>query len=271
MTEGLLNEMVALYGASSAVMLARVVPLILPLHVALFTVQFGWDLVVWTLAGEESVLARAARKLLVFLFSYGLIILLPIWLAPFLQGWEWLGQEVSGLAGLSPSAIFDQGLSLGFTLFDSWAKVISVVVPGVGTYRTLAMVIVIAAFGLVALQLARLLVEAAIALGGLPILLAFLGHRATFGMGEGFLRYLVDLGVRIYVVFLIVGVGRDLGAEWERMLSSWSGVLDPRVSFVILLSSILFALLVWALPRTIAQKVSGGFGFGGINPLAERG
>lgn len=271
MNPGLLDQMVALYGASSATVLGRIVPLILPLHVSLFTVQFGWDLLTWTLSGSERIFANAARKLLVFLASYGAIILLPLWLPPLLRGWEWLGQRASGLQGLSPSAIFDQGLSLGFSLFTSWKKVVSVIVPGVGTLRIVTMLIVIIAFALVAIQLARILVEASIALGGLPIMLAFAGHKATFGMAEGFVRYVMDLGVRTYVVFLIVGVGRDLGGEWDRQLSTWTGALDPRVNFVILLSAVFFAVLVWALPGAIAAKVAGGFTFGGINPLSDRG
>jgi type IV secretion system protein TrbL len=267
--DGLLDSMVALYGASSATVLARIVPFILPLHVSLFTVQFGWDLLVWTLAGTERAFAHAARKLLVFLVSYGAIILLPLWLAPLLRGWEWLGEQASGLPGLSPSGIFDQGISLGLDLFSSWKKFASVVIPTVGSFRLVAMVVVILCFGLVALQLARILVEASIVLGGLPIMLAFAGHKATFGMAEGFFRYAMDLGVRTYVVFLIVGVGRDLGGEWDRQLSTWQGVLDVRINFVILLSAVFFALIVWTLPKMVADKVAGGFTFGGINPLSN--
>lgn len=266
---GTLDSLVALYGEGSAAMLARVVPLILPLHVALFTLQFGWDLVVWTLAGTERAFALAAKKLLVFFFTYGLIVFLPLWLGPFLSGWEWLGREVIGLPGLSPSGIFEQGLSLGFALFGSLDKIFSLTVGGVAFFRNLAFLIILAAFGLVAIQLTRILVEAAIALGGLPIFLAFFGHGATFGMAEGYLRYLVDLGVRTFVVFLVVGVGRDLGGSWNDALVG-PGLLNPWVSFTILLSAIVFALLTWTLPGTVARHVAGGFTFSGLNPLGNR-
>lgn len=271
MDERLIDGMVALYGASSATILARIVPLILPLHVSLFTIQFGWDLLVWTLAGSERALGLAARKFLVFLFSYGAIILLPLWLPPLLRGWEWLGQEAVGLPGLSPSGIFDQGFSLALNLFASWKKFVSALVPFYALTRTLTMLGIILAFGLIALQLARILVEASIVLGGLPIMLAFAGHKATFGMAEGFVRYAMDLGVRTYVVFLLVGVGRDLGGEWDQLLSTWQGAFDLWINYRILLAAVFFALLVWTLPKLIADKIAGGFTFGGINPLSDHG
>jgi P-type conjugative transfer protein TrbL len=247
-----------------------VAPLLVPLYVLFFTVQFGWDLVRWTFAGTANALGLAARKILVFLLTYGLLIMLPLWLPAILAGWEWLGRTATGLPGLSPSSIFEQGLSLALSMFDSFGEIATLALAPVGTFRTLAALIVLVAFGAAALQLARVLVEASVALGGLVVLLVFAGLSITFGLAEGYLRYVLDIGVRAYVVYLLVAVGSDLGAQWDDVVTS-SSVFDLRLHLAILLGAVFFALLVWTLPRTISQHVGGGVSFAGLNPMGDRG
>ena len=161
--DAILDQMVAMYAQATPAVLGRVAPLLVPLYVLFFTVQFGWDLVRWTFAGTANALGLAARKILVFLLTYGLLIMLPLWLPAILAGWEWLGRTATGLPGLSPSSIFEQGLSLALSMFDSWAEVATLALAPVGTFRTLAALIVLVAFGAAALQLARVLVEASVA------------------------------------------------------------------------------------------------------------
>lgn len=268
--DGILDQMVAMYAQATPVVLGRVAPLLVPLYVSLFTVQFGWDLVRWTFAGTPNALGLAARKLLVFLLTYGLLITLPLWLPPILAGWEWLGQTATGLPGLSPSGIFEQGVGLALSMFDSWGEVATVLVAPFGLLRVLAMVVVLVSFGFAALSLARILIEATLALGGLVVLLVFAGLSATFGLAEGYLRYVLDIGLRAYVVYLLVAVGRDLGNQWDDVVLTMAGSFDFRVHVSILLGSVLFALLVWSLPKAISQHVGGGVSFAGLNPLGDR-
>lgn len=269
MTDALFDDIVRLYATAAPVFLSRLTPLILTLHVALFTLQFAWDLIRWNLSDSGNMFAQVVRKLLVFLLSYGLIILLPLWLPPLLRGWEELGQLVSGMPGLGPSTIFRQGLSLAADLFDSWEDIGILIIPGIPALRIFLFLATLVAWTIIALHLAKLLVESAIAIGGLPIFLAFAGHGVTFGMAEGFLRYLMSLGVRIYVTYLLVGVGRHLASEWVGSLGV-SGIWNILTESITLAAgAALFALLVVSLPRTIAQHVAGGVSFAGLNPLGR--
>lgn len=269
MSEGILDSMVSMYAAATPMVLGRVAPLLVPLYVSFFTVQFGWDLVRWNFAGNDDWFVRAARKLLVFLVTLGLLITLPLWLPRILSGWAHLAEVATGLPGLSPSAIFEQGLALALSMFDSWGKYISLVIPQIAGLRLLAALVIIASFGAAAVQLARILIEATLALGGLVILLAFAGFSATFGVAEGYLRYVFGLGVRAFVVYLVLGVGRDLGVIWEEMLTVLSPIPSLGIHLTIVLASVLFALLVWTLPKTISHHVSSGISFSGLNPMGD--
>ena len=270
--DGMLDSIVQLYSSSAGAVFQQILPVAAALFLALATIQFSWDLGMWVLHDEDHLVGKATRQLFVIAFFYAILVGLPLWLPPLLGGFEELGRRVTGLDGLSPSAIFDQGISLALTLFDTWSEIALLLVPVTGMFRGLAFWVVLLAFALIAWELARVLVEGSLVLGGLVIFLAGAGHRATFGLAEGYLRYALSVGTRAYVLYLLVGVGRNLGSEWDALLrdQSFFGAIDPRLHFVVLAGCVLFAMLVRTLPATIAQTVVGSFALGGINPLADR-
>lgn len=269
LTDALFDDIVRLYADMAPVFLGRLTPIILVLHASLFTLQFAWDLIRWNLS-DSSTLAGVARRLLVFLFTYGLIIMIPLWLPQLLRGWEELGLLVSDMPGLGPSAVLNQGVALAFEVFDHWKEFMILALPWVGVLRLFVSLVTLIAFAVIALHLAKLLVEGAIAIGGLPIMLAFAGHSVTFGMAEGFFRYLMHLGIRIYVTYLIVGVGRNLAVEWAQDIDLAFPLFIMTDSVTLAAGAVLFALLAVALPRTIAQHIAGGISFAGLNPLGHR-
>jgi hypothetical protein len=93
----------------------------------------------------------------------------------------------------------------------------------------------------------------------------------TFGLFEGYLSYALDVGIRIFVVYLLVSVGQNLGVEWDRMVRDASvlDLADPRFHLAIPASAAFYALLVWSLPKAIAARLSGTFSLAGQNPLQD--
>jgi type IV secretion system protein TrbL len=271
--DGMLDALVALYGGSVETWLFRTTPATLTLFLTLATIQISWDALMWAVLDVPDVAGRAFRKFLVLSLLYTLIAALPFWLPPVLSTFEVLARQATGLAGLSPSRIFDQGLSLALSLFDSWQEVALLANPVAMVFRLVTFFVVLVAFTAIAVQMARVLVEGAVVLGGGVLFLGFAGHRATFGLSEGFIRYALDVGVRVYVVYLLVAVGRDLGATWDELVRSHSllGILffDVRLHFVVAASAFLFAFLVWSLPPTVSRQVTGAFSLSGHNPLAD--
>lgn len=270
--DGMLDALVALYSSSVSTWLFRVTPIALTLFLALATLQIAWDGLMWAVLDEPGIPGKAFRKFLVLSLLYTLIVALPFWLPALLSSFEELAQRATGLSGLSPSRILDQGLSLALGLFDSWKEAALLIIPFAGLFRFVTFLVVLVAFAAIAIQMARVLVEGAVVLGGGVLFLGFAAHRATFGMAEGFLRYTLDVGVRVYVVYLLVAVGKDLGATWDELIRSTSvlGLFDLRLHLVVASSAVLFAFLVWSLPPTVSRHVAGSFSLAGHNPLADR-
>jgi len=273
MADGVLDSVVRLFADSAEPFMVRGVVVALSVFVTLATIHLAWDLMMWALRDRGDLFGLALRKFLLLSFFYLLIVALPLWLPRLLDGFEQLGRLVTGLEALSPSSVFEQGVALAFSLFDSWKKLLILLIPFAGTLQTVTFWLVLASFTLIAFQLARLLVEGSLVLGGLVVFLGASAHRATFGLFEGYVRYAFDVGIRLFVVYLLVGVGHNLGAEWDRMLTEATAfdLADPRFLLSITASAGFYALLVQSLPKAIASALTGSFNFAGHNPLADPG
>ena len=117
-------------------LMTRAVAVALPLFVLLATLQWAWDLIMWVLVDEQHFVGKALRRFLLHSFFYLLIVALPLWLPQILGGFEQLGQQVTGLAGLSPSSLFYQGSpSPSPSSIPGRTILITVFVPFAGTLR----------------------------------------------------------------------------------------------------------------------------------------
>lgn len=268
--EGVLDQLVGLFQVASRPLLLRVIGPMTTLYVTLFIIDFSWDGVHWALTDSPQALGQALRKLVIFIIIYGLLLVSPLWLGEILSGFSDFGREMTGLEGLSPSTIFAHGLELTLDFYSTWDGFISSIVPTpANVLRHFTALAVFISFTLIAFQLTRVLIEIALALGGLAIFLSFFGHKLTYGIGEGYLRYLVKLGVRLFTVYLLVGVGANLGHLWNTMLDAQSSLFfpDPRPLLAIAAAALIWGGIVLILPGTVAHEIAGGFSMTAFNPM----
>ncbi len=191
-----------------------------------------------------------------------------------LDGFGVLAKDLTGVAGLSPSAVLNEGVHLFFSMFDSWSSITSLFNPLSVFLRIFTAVALLIAFLFIASALLRVLVEGALAMGALPFFLAFTGHKLTFGLAEGYLRYVLGLGIRIFVLYLLVGVGSSLSGIWHLILSGASAFAtftDPRIFIALPSTAVLWAGLVLILPGQIANTIVGGFSLTALNPMGRAG
>lgn len=272
MSGGTLDAIVDLFQGSSLALFARVYAPMRTLFVVLWVIDFSWDAGLWLLSEVQDFWARLFRKLLVFFVLWGLLAITPFWLWQVLDGFGFLSQELTGVAGLSPSAVFDQGVHLFFSMFSSWEEVASLFNP-VGMFlRVFTALMLLLAFTLIAAALVRVLIEGALALGGLPFFLGFAGHKLSWGLAEGYLRYLLNLGVRIFVIYLLVGIGSNLAGIWDQALADASALSvfsDPRLFLSIPLTAAVWSGLVLLLPGAIAREITAPFTMSALNPMGR--
>ncbi len=269
MSGGTLDAIVALFQGASHPLFLRIYPPMRELFLVLWTIDFSWSAGVWVLGEVADFWARLVKKLLVFALLWGLLAISPYWLPEILGGFSKLGSDLTGLPGLSPSAVLGQGVRLFFSMFTAWQQIASVFNPVGAFLRLFTAVALLVAFVLIAAALLKVLVEAALALGALPFFLGFWGHSLTWGLAEGYLRYLVHLGVRIFVLYLLIATGSGLAGIWDTALQNaplYSFFTDPRLFLAIPATAAIWAGLVLSLPGAVAREVTGPFSMTGLNP-----
>lgn len=263
----LLNALVRLFQET----LTQAVPLSLEVATqvgaALLLLAVLVDLARHALTQDPQALGRALYKLSVSLFFYSLLFVARAWVPLFPEAAGELGRRLSGVAGFNPGSILGQGVNLSLTFYNSLGEWVGGLFnPGAAAIRALAAWLVLLAFTVLAVQMARALIEIAILVGPMLFFLGFSTSSFTFPLFLNWLASLLELSVRYLVLFLIVGVAQDLGSTWDEALSSFSAAQDLRLHLVILASAVALAILAWVTPNQLAARLTAGFATG-ANPL----
>ena len=73
---------------------------------------------------------------------------------------------------------------------------------------------VVFGFGIIAAQLLLTNVESYIVVGGGVLLLGFAGSRWTTDIASRYLSYAVAIGIKLFSLYLIIGIGNSLAGQW---------------------------------------------------------
>jgi type IV secretory pathway TrbL component len=98
-----------------------------------------------------------------------------------------------------------------------------------------------------------------VALAGGVLFLGFGGFRATAQYAENYLNYLVYLGVRLFVFYLLLSVGTTIIATY---IPSNLRVTTPQEMAQVVAIAVIFAVLVLRIPSNMAGRVASGANFG---------
>ncbi len=203
------------------------------LFLGLAGLEFCWSAIQYTLKKGDlpDFLASVTLKVMGIGFFYSLLVMAPSWIPAVMNSFSQAGTTIGGSVGIpmTPSAIIDQGIAVAAQLVSSLnqsnasalsvGSVISSGGASLGNFMLSAIVIglsglfTIAAFTLVAIQLLVTLIESYIVIGGGMLMLGFLGSRWTLPFGEKYFGYAVSVGIKLFVLYLVVGAGGSLSND----------------------------------------------------------
>ena len=205
----------------------------------------------------------------------------PFWFSAILQGFAQIGGQAAGIPGLDPSGVFENGLALFQTIYRGFASLGWFHMTMAALIALIAGLIMFLSFALIAGQMVLAVSEAYVGIGGGVLLLGFSGSRWTIKFAEGFLGWLLGVGVKVFFLYLLVGVGLTITAGWNAALTGWTtadptlpgiGLTitagwntallgwtsgDPSLPLTIAGGALIFALLAWTIPNTAASVVGG--------------
>jgi type IV secretion system protein TrbL len=263
----LLDGIADAYATASHTWLGRLLPIAQRTFALLATLELIISGTLWTLRRDslDDIAGRFLIKFILLSFMLTLITGFHTWVPTIVAGFTTAGEQATGLAGLSPSTVLSLGWRASASLLHSISLSNAVFNPVTSLFVVLLAFVLWLAFVVIAAQLLRVLVESYLILSGGVIFLGFAGFRATAGYAENYVNYAVAVGIKIFVLYLIVGIGMSLATSWANMLSadSWSvGSGNPTLLPQIVGGILILALLTVTLPGAFAGRITGSHSLG---------
>ena len=275
---GVLDGLVGDYQTAAASWLERIVPLAERTFALLATLELAVSGLWWALGrnGLDAALASLLRKFVLLSFLFSLIHLFPLWVPTITRGFEVAGQAASGSTAVNPSQVLDLGIAIASNLLLSFGAVGFLTDPTGNLVASATALLVVLAYTGIAAQICMTLVETYIVLTGGALFLGFAGFRGTVPFAEGYLLYAFQTGIRIYLLYLLVGVGTALSRQWAAMplpaatanaaaaaAGAQGAAAVPSLAphFQLLAGALVFCLLVWRVPSAVAARLTQGAGF----------
>ena len=185
-----------------------------------------------------------------------------------ISGFEQAGMQASGSAqALSPSAIVGIGFDCLFRIFDvignmGWGDTAAWGLP-----LAFAGICILLCFTAVALLFLLVMIEAYFVIYGGIVMLGFGSMPWTRDIPKNYLVYAINVGVRIFVLYLVVSVGLALAKEWPAMVTAGNASKEVMHNvFYIVVSALVFAAVAWKVPG-----IAGALTSGAVNMSASDG
>jgi len=261
--DSVLDSVVAGYRDASAGWLDRLLPLAMRTFALLATLELAVSGLFWALGREglDAVLAALLRKFIVLSFLFSLLSAFPLWLPVVTQGFEAAGQAGSGTAAVNPAQLLDYGIAIAGRMLAADEQLGILTQPATVLIGAATALIVVLAYALIAVQLCLTLCEVSFVLTGGVLFLGFAGFRVTAPFAEGYLLFSFQTGAKIFLLYLLVGVGTALSQQWAVIDFNVQNGQQPSLTaqFAVMTGALVLAVLAWragAIARNLLQSAS---------------
>lgn len=268
---GVLDRTALTYRRASFTWMDRLHPIAMATFIPLAGIEFAVSGLLWILNDKENledVAGQFVRKFTFLAFWFTVLFSWELWIPYLLDGFSRAGVIASGRTTLNPSEIVDIGIdmqaAIGIAASD-WLRFN----PLSGFTIQLAGLIVLTAYVVAAVAIAYTLIQGYLALGAGVLFLGFAGWRSTAQLTDNYLNLLIYVGIKLMVLFLLVGLGTTIGADMVGITAGmrWTDMAPAGEIFFI---SLLFMALVLGLPVMIGRHITQGHSFGLVNAIRAK-
>lgn len=226
----------------------------------LAVIEFAWSAAVMLLEKSDlqSWTSALVRKIMWIGCFYALLLNGRTWIPWIIQSFEQIGETSSGVAALSPSGVFSQGLNIAGSLMDSASTSAFFTKPGSSLALVFAAIIIVLSYGIITLQFIVAMVESYLIVAAGFIFVGFGGSRWTVPYTERYIGLAVSTGVKIMLLYLLIGAGLNFAVDWETAATTISASPSPMMgAFDIMGAAVIFMMLCWQIPKLFAAVLGG--------------
>jgi type IV secretion system protein TrbL len=262
---GVLDQVALDYEQAAQAWVARVLDVTTNLFFWLALLEFVIAGIMYMIATPHAREEKAGRflvKIMLISFVYMLITQSDYWVGRLIDSFTGVGEYVVGRM-MSPTEIVRYGGVLAGSVMESVDVVGMLQNPPIVIYMTITALIVSLCYVLIAAQVVLTLVESYILLSTGIFFLAFAAFRATTSLAENFLLGCVHVGIKLMLLYFVVGLGEPLTRTWVTMLQNdrlFTTDVGPILQ--VLAGVTILAFIVWFIPNKIAGQITGGASLG---------
>ncbi len=238
------------------------------LFFALVAIEIAWSAITYVL--QKDSLPDFVASLLLKILGVGFFFIVlqpqygPVWIGDIISSFSQAGSAISGQVQLTPSdpsSVFNCGTDIANAMLESASEnqgmTLGNLLPMMEIVLTsmICALGVVLAFAIIAGQLLITLVESYIVIGAGVFMLGFTGSRWTLVFGEKYVGYAVSIGIKLFMLELIVGLGFDLGQQWGSLFAN--GIAPPETYIEVVGAALVFGFLAWQIPSLAASLMNG--------------
>lgn len=253
----ILTDLVNAFQMATAGWFGALFPIARNLFFTLAAIEIVWAASWWVVERDDptQILVQFLRRILAIGFFLAVLTFAGVWVPAIIDGFATAGRAAGGLPELNPSTVIDQGIAVASELIASISVAGWFTSPGGNLVAAIASLLTFLAFVIIAGQLALTLIEMYVVIGGGVLLLGFAGSRWTMPFAERYLSYAVAVGIKLFVLYLIIGVGTALAASWAPTLAGVG--TSPSDLFAILGASFVYMIVAWQIPSFASALIAG--------------
>jgi type IV secretion system protein TrbL len=116
---------------------------------------------------------------------------------------------------------------------------------------------------LIAVQVVLTLVQSYVLLSAGIFFLAFGAFRSTASLAENYLLACVHVGIKLMILYFVVGLGEPLTRTWAALLRNdtfFTTDIGPILE--VFAGVAILAFIVWYIPNKVAGQITGGASLG---------
>lgn len=183
-----------------------------------------------------------------------------------------VGQAASGIPSLSPSEILARGLQITGKLLVGAAESGWLAAFGTALCMVFAALLSFLAFLGLSIQFVVATVESYLVIGAGFLFLGFGGSRWTAPYVERYIAYAVSVGVKIMVIYLLIGAGFILSAGWVTAAQNIALSTQPAIDALdIAAAAVILLMICWHAPKLAAAILGGSPALTGGDAVATGG
>ncbi|HEY4129407.1 MAG TPA: P-type conjugative transfer protein TrbL [Gemmatimonadaceae bacterium] len=239
--------------------LPRLVPVAQRLFMLLAGLEFAVSGAVWALRREslDDVAGKFLLKFTLIAFLLALITGFDYWIPPLVNGFAAAGEHAIGQSTtVNPSDVIDIGRENSMLVLKHLRVSVVLQDPAMAIYGSLSALIIALSFMAVAAQLTLVMIESYIVLGAGVLFLGFAAFRGTASFAENLIAYALHIGVKIFFLYLVVGIGTELTRSWPALIESSDFFGPASPLFQVVGGALIFAVLAIVVPTTVAGRLA---------------